>query len=264
MTGVSSIQRPGRGADRAETLARLRGRIAAVEGGASPAPMPIPQTAPPAPAPEQMQTQTCAPVGGARSAEPGPAGLPELARPGTVGTLDGSPTVLLGLIAQITSGGGHVAVIGLPRLGLIAAAEMGAVLDRVVWVPDPGLDPEAVAAVLIDGMDLVVLDPARAEVPPTRARAITARVRRSGARLLVVGARWPGADTRIDAAVTGCVGLGRGHGRISGLELTVRVRGRAQAPRGLRLALGAEGDRLCWRDDPAPVGGALPQAVRGA
>lgn len=262
MTGVSSIQRPGHGADRAETLARLRGRIAAVEGGASPAPMPIPQTAPPAPG--QMQTQTRAPAGAVRDAESGPAGLSELARPGTVGALDGSPTVLLGLIAQITAGGGHVAVIGLPQLGLIGAAEMGAVLDRVVWVPDPGPDPEAVAAVLIDGMDLVVLDPARVEVPSTRARAITARVRRSAARLLVVGARWPGADTRIDAAVTGCVGLGRGHGRISGLELTVRVRGRAQAPRGLRLALGAEGDRLCWRDDPAPADAARPQAVRGA
>ncbi len=263
MTGVSSIQRPGRGADRAETLARLRGRIAAVEGGGSPAPMPMPQTAPPAPVPEQMRVQAPASADASRTAESVPAGLPEPAR-GTVGTLDGSPTVLLGLIAQITSGGGHVAVIGLPRLGLIAGAEMGAVLDRVVWVPDPGPDPEAVAAVLIDGMDLVVLDPARAEVPPTRARAITARVRRSSARLLVVGARWPGADTRIDAAVTGCVGLGRGHGRISGLELTVRVRGRAQAPRGLRLALGAEGDRLCWRDAPAPADAARPQAVRGA
>lgn len=258
MTGVSPIQRPGRGADRAETLARLRGRIAAVEGGASPAPIPIPQTAPPAP--DQMQTQTHAPSGAARDT----AGLSELARPGTVGVLDGSPTMLLGLIAQITSGGGHVAVIGLPRLGLIAAAEMGAALDRVVWIPDPGPDPEAVAAVLIDGMDLVVLDPARAEVPPTRARAITARVRRSAARLLVVDARWPGADIRIDAQVTECVGLGRGHGRISGLELTVGVRGRAQAPRGLRLALGAEGGRLCWRHGPVPAGGASPQQVHGA
>lgn len=45
----------------------------------------------------------------------------------------------------------------------------GADLSRLAVIPDPGTDPVEVAAVLVDGMDLVVLGLGGRRVPPTRA-----------------------------------------------------------------------------------------------
>ena len=59
---------------------------------------------------------------------------------------------------------------------------MGADLSRLAVIPDPGADPVEVAAVLMDGMDLVVLGLGGRSVPPTRARAVTARAGRRAAR----------------------------------------------------------------------------------
>ena len=39
--------------------------------------------------------------------------------------VEGAASLLLGLVASVTASGGHVAVIGQPRLGLLAAYEMG-------------------------------------------------------------------------------------------------------------------------------------------
>lgn len=239
-TGPVAETEIGRG-DRAATIARLRGKIAAVERS-GPADRPPPVVA----APSAVEEATA-------------EGLAGLARPGTVGVLDGSPTALLGLLARVTAAGGHAAIVGLPQLGLAAAAEMGAVLDRLVWIPDPGPDPLAVTAVLVDGMALVVLDPAGAALAPSRTRAITARVRRGPGALVVAGGDWPGADVRVEAAVTGGVGLGCGHGRIRGLDLAVRIRSRSGAPRGIGLALRHDGRRLTWsqgdtrQTEPAPA-----------
>lgn len=85
---------------------------------------------------------------------------------GTVVSVDGAASLLLGLVASVTASGGHVAVIGQPRLGLLAAYEMGAQLERLALVPAPGPDPVEIAAVLLDGMDAVQTGWAR---PPTPA-----------------------------------------------------------------------------------------------
>ena len=89
-----------------------------------------------------------------------------------------------------------MAVVGLPDFGLLAAAEMGADLSRLAVIPDPGTDPVEVAAVLMDGMDLVVLGLAGRTVTATRARAVVARARQKGCTLLVTGGRLAG---RLDA-----------------------------------------------------------------
>src|SRR5690349_12012139 len=49
------------------------------------------------------------------------------------------------------------ALVGMPGLGLSAAAELGVDLDRVVLVPDPGADVLQVVSILIDGVDLVAV-----------------------------------------------------------------------------------------------------------
>jgi hypothetical protein len=162
---------------------------------------------------------------------------------GTVAVLSGARSLLLGMVAAVTAAGGNVAIVGQPDIGLLAAAEMGADLSRLAVIPDPGTDPVEVAAVLIDGMDLVVLGLGGRRVPQTRARAVVARARNKGCTLLVTDGDWQGAPTRLAARVCGYeITAGSqgtpvcGFGRISGVRLQVsgvcagrRVIGRARA-----------------------------------
>lgn len=157
-----------------------------------------------------------------------PAGLPK----GAVAVLTGARSLTLSMAAAVTATGGYVALVGLPDIGLLAAAEMGADLDRLAVVSDPGTDPVEVAAVLMDGMDLVVLGLRGRAVPPGRARAVTARARHKGSTLLVTEGDWPGPWIRLDARVCGyelSAGPVPGFGRISRVRLSTRAGGRAQA-----------------------------------
>lgn len=163
-----------------------------------------------------------------------PHGLPK----GTVAVLSGARSLAVGMAAAVSAAGGHVAVVGLPDFGLLAAAERGADLSRVAVIPDPGADPVEVAAVLMDGVDLVVLGLAGRSVPATRARAVVARARQRGCTLLVTQGDWQGAPMRMEARVLGyditpditpgvtpCATRGVRHGgRISGVRVSVRPR----------------------------------------
>ena len=158
---------------------------------------------------------------------------------GTVAVLSGARSLLLSMVAAVSAAGGNVAIVGQPDIGLLAAVEMGADLSRLAVIPDPGTDPVEVAAVLIDGMDLVVLGLGGRQVPQTRARAVVARARNKGCTLLVTDGDWQGAPTRLAAQVCGydITSGGRpGFGRISRVRLRVsgvcagrRVIGRARA-----------------------------------
>jgi hypothetical protein len=162
---------------------------------------------------------------------PEPAGPLALPR-GTVAVLSGARSLLLRVVAEATAGGGNAAIVGQPDIGLLAAVEMGADLSRIAVIPDPGTDPVEVAAVLIDGMDLVVLGLGGRRVPQTGARAVVARARHKGCTLLVTDGDWQGAPTRLEARVSGYEitpahrGMpAQGFGRISGVRLQVCARG---------------------------------------
>ncbi|MEE6178496.1 hypothetical protein [Mycobacterium sp. 050134] len=153
-----------------------------------------------------------------------PVSLPR----GTVAVLSGARSLLLGMVAAVTAAGGNAAIVGQPDLGLLAAAEMGADLGRLAVIPDPGADPVEVAAVLVDGMDLVVLGLGGRSVPQSRARTVVARARNRGCTLLVTDGDWEGAPTRLAARVCGYeITAGRrgvpspGFGRISRVRLEV-------------------------------------------
>ncbi len=128
-----------------------------------------------------------------------PAPLPR----GSVAVLTGARSLLLGMVAAVTAAGGNAVIVGQPDIGLLAVAEMGADLSRLAVIPDPGADPVEVAAVLVDGMDLVVLGLGGRKIPPTRARAVVARARTRGCTLLVTDGDWHGAPTRLEARVCG-------------------------------------------------------------
>lgn len=158
----------------------------------------------------------------------------------------GTGTLLAGLLAAVTGAGGHAAAVGLPRLGLLAAAEMGARLDRLALIPDAGRDAAEVAAVLLDGMDVVVLDLGGATVPAARARVLAAKARGKKAVLLVTGGSWPVPDLSLKTRVTGYSGLGAGSGRIRSIGLDIEVRAEAGAPRRSRLIARSRGGRVEW------------------
>jgi hypothetical protein len=155
-----------------------------------------------------------------------PAPLPR----GTVAMLSGARSLLLSMVAAVTAAGGNAAIVGQPDIGLLAAVEMGADLSRLAVIPDPGTDPVEVAAVLVDGMDLVVLGLGGRRVTRTRARAVVARARHKGCTLLVTDGDWEGAQTRLQARVCGyelTAGNRPGFGRISGVRLQISGCGRA-------------------------------------
>ena len=165
---------------------------------------------------------------------------------GSVVALSGAESLLLGLLASVTAAGSHAVVIGRPRLGLLAASEMGAQLGRIAVIPDPGPDPVEVAAVLLDGMDVVVLSLGGASVAPSRARAVVARARSKGSILIVTDGQWSGAELRLSARVVGYDGLGRGTGRVRSMRLAVEARGRAFGPATARLDLQSVDGRVEW------------------
>ncbi|OBA70213.1 hypothetical protein A5641_13665 [Mycobacterium sp. 1554424.7] len=210
---------------RAERLESLRRRMAQISGkmsGQAPADDLLPDSESVVALPRWL-------------AESLPVPLPR----GSVAVLSGARSLLLSMVAAATAAGGNVAIVGQPDIGLLAAAEMGADLSRLAVIPDPGTDPVEVAAVLIDGMDLVVLGLGGRRVPHTRARAVVARARNKGCTLLVTDGDWQGAPTRLAARVCGyeITANGRpGFGRIGRVRLQVsgvcagrRVIGRARA-----------------------------------
>ncbi|ETW25440.1 hypothetical protein [Mycobacterium gastri] len=154
-----------------------------------------------------------------RSADLLPSG-PALLPRGTVTVLSGARSLLLRVVAEVTADGGNAAIVGQPDIGLLAAVEMGADLSRLAVIPDPGTDPVEVAAVLIDGMDLVVLGLGGRRVTRTRARAVVARARHKGCTLLVTDGDWEGAPTRLQARVCGYE-FAPGFGRISEVRLQI-------------------------------------------
>ena len=137
----------------------------------------------------------------------------------------GSTSLLFSLLAAPSNV--WSAVVGMPDLGLLAAAEQGVDLDRLVLIPDPGLDVLQVLSVLADGVDIIAAVPPKV-LPPARLRVLGARLRQSGAVLLVAGS-WPGAELVLRSRVENWTGVGRGHGRLRDRELVVEVGGRGAA-----------------------------------
>lgn len=156
-----------------------------------------------------------------------PSGLPR----GVVAVLTGARSLSLSMAAAVTGAGGHAAIVGQPDIGLLAAAEMGADLERLAVIPDAGADPVEVAAVLMDGLDLVVLGLRGRAVASSRARAVTARARQKGCTLLITDGEWQGASIRLDARVCGydiTGGRWPGFGRISRVRLAMQASGKLQ------------------------------------
>jgi hypothetical protein len=176
-------------------------------------------------------------------------------RRGSVVAVAGSTSLALALLAAASAQGSWCAAVGLPALGLAAAAELGVVLDRFPLVASPGRDSGPggwawVVAALLDACDVVLARPPAA-LRAADARRLTARVRERGAVLVVAGAWVEPAEVRLTLASATWEGLGQGHGRLRGRRVEVVTGGRGAAGRERRVPL--------WL--PHPDGGVRAEEV---
>jgi len=234
--GVAAFPSPG-GAGTAEATGPSVGASAAPGAAViSTRPAPVPEQSGVAAGPASAASAAGA-VPSAAPEAPAVAGVPVPASvagllpggvlpAGQVTAVAGSATLRVGLLAAATAAGVRCAVVGWPELGVAAVAEQGGRLDCLALVPDPGPDPGAVASVLIDGLDLVLLGPGVAAVAPSRARVLAGRVRAAGA-VLLVGPGWPGAELTLAGRHCHYGGLGAGAGRLASVSTVVRCSGRA-------------------------------------
>ena len=139
----------------------------------------------------------------------------------------GSLGLALALAAEASAARAWCGVVGVEDLGVLAAAGYGVDLGRLVVVRAAPGEWAVAVATLLDGMDLVVLEPPR-HPRPAAVRTLDARARDRGAVLLVVGPQWP-APVEAAFEVRGhWQGLGRGTGRLEARRVTVTASGRGR------------------------------------
>jgi hypothetical protein len=176
----------------------------------------------------------------------------------------GATSLALALAAGASQAGSWVAAVGLGSLGLVAAAELGVALDRLVLVADPGRERAgwaSVVAAMVDGFDIVLVAAGGAGRPggpggsggrggpgagagggrlrAGDARRLVARVRDRGSVLVAVGGDLPGERSSLRLAVTASSweGLGEGWGYLRARRVVVEAEGRGAAARGRRAEL---------------------------
>jgi hypothetical protein len=178
----------------------------------------------------------------------------------------GATSLALALVAEASAAGAWVAGVGLGSLGLAAAAEMGVALERFVLVaaPDRGSWPTVVAA-LVDGFDLVLVDPARG-MRAADARRLAARTRERGSVLIQLGDASASSDVRLQVTRTAWEGLGDGHGHLRVRRVRVETGGRGEAsrPRAADLWLPGPGGGIEIALDPPTPLRAAGSSRRGA
>lgn len=147
------------------------------------------------------------------------------ARPGW-----GGLSVALSLLTESSAKGHWSAVVGVDDPGVVAMADLGVDLRRVLFVPRPRGAWAESAADLLDGVDLLVVR------PPSRAahgaaRKLMDRVRERGAVLIVLSepaAPWPlPVELSLDVTQARWTASSRLETRL----LTVRIGGRGEAAR---------------------------------
>src|SRR5262249_41765751 len=147
------------------------------------------------------------------------------------------------LVVEASRQGSWCAAVGMPSLGLVAAAELGVDLERLALVPDPGGQWATVAAALGDAVDIVLVATPRPG-RPADSRRLAAKARDRGAVLVPVTA-WPdAADLRLGVVASTWEGLGTGHGCLRARRMEVVAQGRGAAAR----------ERRTWLWLPGPDG----------
>lgn len=151
--------------------------------------------------------------------------LPGGLRRGQIVSVEGATSLVLALVAEASREGSWAAMIGMPQVGVVAAARRGIELARLALVPHPGQHAAAVAGACVDGMDVVVLGP-RLALSDADRRRLGARARERGSVIVSAGP-WAGAHVSVAVESSRWSGLGAGDGRLRAREAVVAVQTRA-------------------------------------
>lgn len=189
------------------------------------------------------------------SAGPAPVAFADVVaglRVGAVHAVE-SRTVALACFGAAMPSGAWGGIVGMPDLGVEAAADLGVPIDRIALVPRPGRAWLDVVASFADAMPLVLAtSPGR--VTPTDAARLTARLRGAGSMLLIAGA-WAGATTTIRRRSAEWHGLADGDGRLADGSLLVEVVGADGVPRAARVPIALAATRPRWLAEGASRAG---------
>ena len=218
---LAVVEEPPAQPSRVDQIAELRARMAAIGGEG----------------PQQgvEDAETLAVAGGLSLVLPN-GGLPRRA----VTHVSDTPALIVELIGQVAQAGGRAGVVGWPELSY-ASIDADA-MERVVAVPDAGLDDLSVAGVLAEGLDLVVLRTRSPfQLTPVRARPLLARIRKGQAALVCVNVEVPSPALTITGQLAQFHGIGRGTGRITGIDFDVRAQAKGYRPASARVTLGTGG-----------------------
>ena len=157
-------------------------------------------------------------------------------RRGSTVTVHGSTSLALALAAGASQEGSWCAAVGMPDLGLVAAADLGVALERLALIPHPGPQWATVVAALVDAVDIVLVA-APARVNRADLRRLVAKARERGVVLVPV-TDWPeAADVRLGVVSSSWDGLGRGYGHLRARRMEVVAQGRGAAARERRVSL---------------------------
>ncbi len=154
------------------------------------------------------------------------------------GPAAGATSLVLALLSAPSAAGSWCAVVGVPDLGVAAAAQMGVRLERLALVARPGEQWPAVSAALLDSVDALFLRPPP-HPRPADARRLVSRARERGAVLIVAGGGdWPGrVDVRLAVTAATPAGLGQGHGHLRERRVEVVAGGRGSEAGSRRVVL---------------------------
>lgn len=163
---------------------------------------------------------------------------------GTAYIVSPSPSLVLALLSAASRKGHWSAVVGMPTLGVEAAAAFGIELSRLILVPSPAERWLAVTSALAEVVPLIVVH------PQTRARdadvsRLSARLRDRGCTLLIAespAADWPQSEGSIRIDDQHWHGLGTGWGLLSDCTVTVTARTR-RSPLPSRVQVRLPGSR---------------------
>ncbi|MFP7364950.1 hypothetical protein SFC07_04095 [Corynebacterium callunae] len=160
------------------------------------------------------------------------------------------PLLIVAFLAHVTAQGGHAAVIGWKDLAYAGVIDLGGVCENIIAIPEPGTEPLNVAAVLCEGLDLVVYKGPEIQLSPTRARPLLAKLRKGSAALLMVGTQVASPALVMEAETSNYLGIGQGRGRIRGVELKFRATAKGQPPRSGMITISRAEDAALLHTPP--------------
>ena len=145
-------------------------------------------------------------------------------RAGAAYSVHSSTSLALALLAGPSAAGAWCGVVGMPSLGVEAAAAAGVDLDRLVLVPEPGEQWLQVTAALADVVTVVLARPP-ASLSAAEVARLGSRLRQRGSTLVALG-DWPQSEATLRVSDDRWMGLGDGHGYLAARRVTVSVTGR--------------------------------------